>query len=299
MCSRMARRKLREQREARRLRKLGWSLRAIASELEVSLGSASIWVRDIRVPQASKAVNGAAQTESDSRTAIGKKRCGRCRQVLALTSFNRLGDGHQGWCRRCFSDYFRERGTLYRRQCVSGKRERRRKARLLVQEILKSNRCADCGERDMAVLEFDHVRGKRKGICQLMGEGLDVKELKKEVERCEVVCVNCHRRRTATRANWRRSDPAWRARPGPLLRGEARNVDYMYGVLEASGCADCGTTDLCVLEFDHVGKKRGNVSKLAQDGVSLATLKAEIAVCVVRCANCHRRRTRQQTRETA
>jgi hypothetical protein len=75
---------------------------------------------------------------------------------------------------------------------------------------------------------------------------------------------------------------------------ERRNVDFAYTVLERSGCVDCGTHELCVLEFDHVGRKRATVIRLATSGCSLARLRTEIATCEVRCGNCHRRRTSRQ-----
>jgi len=48
-----------------------------------------------------------------------------------------------------------------------------------------------------------------------------------------------------------------------------------------------------VLEFDHVrGKKRDSICGfIKRRNSSLDTLKAEIAKCEARCANCHRRRT--------
>lgn len=46
------------------------------------------------------------------------------------------------------------------------------------------------------------------------------------------------------------------------------------------------------MEFDHVrGTKRADISTLIRDGAAVHVLEAEIAKCVVRCANCHRRRT--------
>jgi hypothetical protein len=47
---------------------------------------------------------------------------------------------------------------------------------------------------------------------------------------------------------------------------------------------------MLVLEFDHVGVKRGQISTMVFN-VSLATLDREIAECEVRCCNCHRRVT--------
>lgn len=56
----------------------------------------------------------------------------------------------------------------------------------------------------------------------------------------------------------------------------------------SGGCVDCGITDIRVLEFDHVrGIKRDNIGKLIRAGCGVATLRAELAKCEVRCRNCH------------
>ncbi|CAN5481969.1 hypothetical protein BH20ACT15_BH20ACT15_05430 [soil metagenome] len=75
------------------------------------------------------------------------------------------------------------------------------------------------------------------------------------------------------------------------VNSSARNVAIAYNRLELSGCVDCGVRDLCTLDFDHLGPKSDWVMRLATDGVSLITLRNEIANCEVRCANCHRVRT--------
>ena len=56
------------------------------------------------------------------------------------------------------------------------------------------------------------------------------------------------------------------------------------------GCVDCGyNAHPAALDFDHRdgSEKKGNVSRM----VSLDRVKAEIAKCDVRCANCHRIKT--------
>ena len=64
---------------------------------------------------------------------------------------------------------------------------------------LSEHRCCDCGETDPVVLEFDHLTDKSFGIAG----GLRYRNwasVLAEIEKCEVVCANCHRRRTAIRS---------------------------------------------------------------------------------------------------
>jgi hypothetical protein len=61
--------------------------------------------------------------------------------------------------------------------------------------------CVDCPERDVVVLQFDHVRGEKIGnIAHMMRNGVRWDRFVAEIAKCEVVCANCHCRRTAARA---------------------------------------------------------------------------------------------------
>ncbi len=46
-----------------------------------------------------------------------------------------------------------------------------------------------------------------------------------------------------------------------------------------------------MLDFDHVREKVIEVSILVGNGTSWKRIEEEIAKCVVRCANCHRKKT--------
>jgi hypothetical protein len=75
----------------------------------------------------------------------------------------------------------------------------------------------------------------------------------------------------------------------------ADNRQRLAAYLLANPCVDCGESDLRVLDFDHRDRelKRGVVSRMVFRA-SWVRLQQEIALCDVRCANCHRRRTAQQ-----
>ncbi len=65
-------------------------------------------------------------------------------------------------------------------------------------EFFRSHPCADCGEGDPVVLEFDHLRDKSFDIGTMLC-ARDWETILAEIAKCDVVCANCHRRRTARR----------------------------------------------------------------------------------------------------
>lgn len=60
----------------------------------------------------------------------------------------------------------------------------------------------DCGEKDILVLEFDHRANKYKEIGKMVTGRYSLLRIMKEVEKCDVRCANCHRRKTALQQGW-------------------------------------------------------------------------------------------------
>jgi len=103
------------------------------------------------------------------------------------------------------------------------------------------------------------------------------------------LCRDCKRAidRRYWRANSERLTPI-RAHQKRRRRREAR--ERVNSFLLGHPCVDCGEGDQVVLDFDHVkAPKSANVSALVAGGYEWSVIAAEIAKCVVRCANCHRR----------
>lgn len=105
----------------------------------------------------------------------------------------------------------------------------------------------------------------------------------------QVQCIEC---RKLTNSEYYKKTPeknierrAWSI----ARRSEGRL--YILSVLQQSACVDCGNDDWRVIEFDHLRDKLYNISDMTKRACSVETIKAEIAKCVTRCANCHRIKT--------
>ena len=75
-------------------------------------------------------------------------------------------------------------------------------AREYVLEFLSAHPCSSCGECDPRVLEFHHEGNKEAEVSRLMGRGASLDALKREIEKCVVLCANCHRKLTSDERGW-------------------------------------------------------------------------------------------------
>ena len=134
--------------------------------------------------------------------------------------------------------------------------------------------------------------------CRRCGYSLNVSEFNfkdRARGRLQVYCKRCSRQYV--------QDHYWRNKPYYVRKAMARNgvhrrdlFDRLLAYFRSHPCVDCGEADPVVLDFDHVdaASKSWNIADKVADGWAWRTILAEIAKCVVRCANCHRRRTARQ-----
>lgn len=117
---------------------------------------------------------------------------------------------------------------------------------------------------------------------------------KKKGVRRNSKCKDCHKayRDQHYRDN-KQKRIAQARRRNDRIRVENRIKMLQY--LDGKECEDCGETDPVVLEFDHkdANKKTASVSRLVDQNCWETVLK-ETRKCVVRCANCHRRKTAKE-----
>lgn len=126
------------------------------------------------------------------RTRTGEVRrrgiCKECRGKYALENFERL----KRWRKQYNQNNRNERGykALRRRQAV----------KIVIDQIKSETPCSDCHRNFPAVaMDFDHVKGKNKGISSMASQGYKIDLVLEEIKLCEIVCACCHRIRTAKR----------------------------------------------------------------------------------------------------
>ena len=151
------------------------------------------------------------------------RKCSRCREELPETEFHRKGTGKfDSACRKCRKVQDRERYDARlspeSKKAIQEKRrfrllpeeEKLARKRLLAKAVwrrkkdwvvaTKKKPCADCGGVfHTDAMEYDHRPGESKSFY-LGGCGCMSKErILRELEKCDLICANCHRVRTARR----------------------------------------------------------------------------------------------------
>jgi Zn finger protein HypA/HybF involved in hydrogenase expression len=72
------------------------------------------------------------------------------------------------------------------------------RAKALIRTYLEGP-CADCGMMEPEIMEFDHVPERGPKLYGIREYRAGWKALQVEIEKCDVVCPNCHARRTNIR----------------------------------------------------------------------------------------------------
>ncbi len=133
------------------------------------------------------------------------RKCYRCGELKPVEGFSwrRKAKGQRdSFCRPCRSAYGKEHYAAHKQRYIDQaqrvKEKLRRERTLLLIGYFKTHPCIDCGEDDPVVLEFDHLGEKRFNIGHAIA-GRNWQSILDEMAKCEVVCANCHRRRTSQR----------------------------------------------------------------------------------------------------
>lgn len=109
------------------------------------------------------------------------KICTKCKKELPLTSFYSRGNGkYRSECKECHRNYVKEKYQERKEQVSSLKEEKG---------------CQKCGDKRSYVLDYHHIDPltKEATIARITSNNNKIENIQKEIEKCVVLCANCHR----------------------------------------------------------------------------------------------------------
>ena len=104
-------------------------------------------------------------------------------------------DGLQSRCKACDCEYKKKRYHENKEIYKERSKNRKREIREWFQEYKQSLSCNSCGDERWYILEFHHSDPDSKdgNVVDMAVNGYSKDRILEEIEKCEVLCANCHR----------------------------------------------------------------------------------------------------------
>jgi hypothetical protein len=138
------------------------------------------------------------------------KICSKCKEEYSVPYtdyFNKKSgtkDGLQRSCKKCVAifhkEHYENNKNYYKNKASKHNETYRVRNLQYMIDYLKEHPCVDCGESDPVILEFDHHSDKSYNVSAM--RTLSFQKIIKEINKCDIRCANCHRRKTAKQFNW-------------------------------------------------------------------------------------------------
>lgn len=136
------------------------------------------------------------------------KKCKRCLELKDKSEFRirkKYKDGLYSYCKECekiISNEYREKhGSIH----YSDYKKYVERNALAVYNYLCNHSCEKCGESDPIVLDFHHYNNDKKySISKMIINCKSLDSILEEINKCSVLCSNCHRREHAKKDNYMR-----------------------------------------------------------------------------------------------
>jgi hypothetical protein len=145
---------------------------------------------------------------------MNTKTCTRCKEEKPNTEEffrpyypSEIKQGRSGLhvaCRTCLTKAHTDWGRKNAKLVNNSARKQRHTLADWV-DTFKDVPCTDCGVKyPPYVMDFDHLPEyiKSAGVPRLVNMRRPKSVIKAEIDKCEVVCANCHRLRTKERGQW-------------------------------------------------------------------------------------------------
>ena len=141
-----------------------------------------------------------------------KKKCTQCGEEKDVCEFffkDKKTNKLHSQCKSCYrekrknKEHYLKYKVEYLERVDKRKKEKTKENREKLLEYFKEHHCVKCGENNPIVLDFDHRDEKEKkyGISNMITSYNWVTILT-EIQKCDVLCANCHRIKTSQQFGW-------------------------------------------------------------------------------------------------
>jgi 5-methylcytosine-specific restriction endonuclease McrA len=136
--------------------------------------------------------------------------CSACSRNLDISYFfwkNKKKKKRHTQCKDCYkkkrkekyASYYQRKSGEYRKRAIERRNRIKKENKEKMLLLISGKHCVDCGEKDPVTLDFHHTdsKTKTKTVSKFMADGASWNIILKEIEKCKLICSNCHRKRTA------------------------------------------------------------------------------------------------------
>lgn len=127
------------------------------------------------------------------------KECSKCHKLLPWDCFrwkNKALNKKHSQCKECqkVQEHEHYLNSQERRQNVQNRAKTQKNNNVEFIENIKKQGCEKCGDKRTYVLDFHHINPQEKdNTIAHMIKSSSLKKLAIEVDKCKLLCANCHR----------------------------------------------------------------------------------------------------------
>jgi len=214
------------------------------------------------------------------KTNYKNKLCKTCGVKPVAFSYKKYGrDYFRSECSGCLSKKYNKKNPI-NRKVINDRYHKQYKIenanwKEQMMEHIGQHCCKHCGESHLATLSFHHRNLAEKSfkLSWAYTHYYSLESMKKEAEKCDLVCANCHQKLHATNPTGRN----WTIKQSIL------------NTINQHNCSVCGDNDIRVLSFHHPDDNK--LFSICKNifCFDLDILIAEATKCEILCENCHRK----------
>jgi 5-methylcytosine-specific restriction endonuclease McrA len=143
------------------------------------------------------------------------KQCSKCEEYKDISEYfvrDKATSKLHAQCKQCYkahrqtfyAEHYAKYKSLYQKRATERRAKLRTEFRINMLAYLSNQKCAVCSESDIRVLELDHLNPLTKSftVSQAVKLGRSWDEVLIEINKCQVLCANCHKRRTSQQFGW-------------------------------------------------------------------------------------------------